>query len=112
RRAVDFLLQVQDAETGHFGWTSAYSHGIATYALAECHAMTKDEALRRPLERAVRQIVRNQVEGNDPRNAGGWGYYNPEGPHYDRWSRVSVTSWQVMALESARLGGIEVADEV
>ncbi|MFG0317002.1 MAG: hypothetical protein ACF8XB_07015 [Planctomycetota bacterium JB042] len=112
RRAVDFLLQVQDEETGHFGWTSAYSHGIATYALAECHAITKDEALRRPLERAVAEIVRNQVEGRDPRNAGGWGYYNPDGPHYDRWSRVSVTSWQVMALESARLGGIEVDDEV
>lgn len=112
RRSIDFLLQVQDDETGHFGWTSAYSHGIATYALAECYALTKDEALRRPLERAVAEIVRNQVEGRDPRNAGGWGYYNPEGPHYDRWSRVSVTSWQVMALESARLGGIAVKDEV
>src|SRR5262249_13935515 len=28
----------------------------------------------------------------------------------DRWSRTSITAWQVMALESARLSGIEVPD--
>ncbi len=108
-KAVAFIEGVQ-TESGHFGWTSAYSHGIGTYALAECYALTKDESIRPTLERAVKHILDNQAKGNDPRNSGGWGYFNPEGPHYDRWSRVSVSAWQVMALESARLSGIEVPD--
>jgi WD40-like Beta Propeller Repeat len=108
-RAVKFLADVQ-VENGHFGWTSAYSHGIATYALAECYALTKDEALRPIIERAVQHILANQSKSRDPRNAGGWGYFNPDGAHFDKWSRVSITAWQVMALESARLGGITVPD--
>ncbi len=111
RRAVDFLLQVQDDESGHFGWTSAYSHGIATYALAECYAITEDETLRRPIDRAVAHILANQNTRRDPRLYGGWGYFNPEGPHYDQWARVSVSAWQIMALESARLAGVPVPDE-
>lgn len=108
-RAVRFLKDVQ-TESGHFGWTSAYSHGIATYALAECYALTKDESLRPTIERGVKHILDNQSSSRDPRNGGGWGYFNPDGAHFDRWSRVSVTSWQVMALESARLSGIDVPD--
>lgn len=108
-RAVKFLTDVQ-TESGHFGWTSAYSHGIATYALAECFALTKDESMRPAIERGVRHILDHQSKSRDPRNGGGWGYFNPDGPHFDKWSRVSITSWQVMALESARLSGIDVPD--
>lgn len=108
-RAVKFLLDVQ-TDSGHFGWTSAYSHGIATYALAECFALSKDDSLRPSIERGVRHILEQQSKARDPRNGGGWGYFNPDGPHFDKWSRVSVTSWQVMALESARLSGIDVPD--
>ena len=111
-KAVRFLLDVQDEQTGHFGWTSAYSHGIATYALAECYAITKDKRLLAPLEKAVAEIVRRQHRSRNRNNAGGWGYFNPDGNHFDSYARVSVSSWQIMALESARLGGIPVADEV
>ncbi|MBI4878732.1 MAG: PD40 domain-containing protein [Planctomycetes bacterium] len=111
-KALRFLREVQDEESGHFGWTSSYSHGIATYALAECYAMTRDEALRAPLERAVAEILKNQSQSRDARLGGGWGYYNPEGQHFDRWSRVSISAWQIMALESARLGGLAVEDVV
>lgn len=109
-RAVQFLLDVQDADSGHFGWTSAYSHGIATYALAECYALTRMDSLKQPLERAVAHILANQSKSRDPKRGGGWGYYNPQGAHFDNWARVSISSWQVMALESARLSGIEVPD--
>ncbi len=112
RRAVNLLLEVQDPDSGHFGYTTAYSHGVATYALAECFALTRDERLRAPLEAAVACIVGHQSRSRDRRNAGGWGYYYPDDRTYDPWSRVSVTTWQVMALESARLGGLEVDDEV
>jgi WD40-like Beta Propeller Repeat len=110
RAAIDFLLAHQKLDTGHFGEGCSYSHGIATYALAECYALTRDEKLRRPLERAVAQILRNQYEGGDERVAGGWSYYYHDGAVFDRWPRASITSWQVMALESARLGGIAVPD--
>jgi hypothetical protein len=113
RRAIDFLLSVQDQKTGHFGKTSSYSHGIATYAMAEAFAMTRDVRLRDPLVYAVAWILYNQyIEVEDPRWAGGWGYYYPDDrPVPDRWPRASVTSWQVMALKSARIGGLDIPEK-
>ncbi|MBK7877454.1 MAG: hypothetical protein IPJ77_17240 [Planctomycetes bacterium] len=109
-RALAWLASVQDAESGHFGAGDAYSHGIATYALAECLAMTRDDELRPILERAVRRILAAQDTHRDPRLFGGWSYYFADGHAYDRWPRTSITAWQVMALESARLSGLEVPD--
>ena len=43
-RAIEWLLSVQDERTGHFGNCDSYGHGIATYALAECFALTQDPA--------------------------------------------------------------------
>jgi hypothetical protein len=112
RRAIKFLLESQEPESGHFGISSAYSHGISTYALAECYALTSDRSLRRPLQRAVAWIVAQQNTTRNPRNRGGWGYYSPRLEPEDNYARASVTAWQVMALESARLSGLDVADEV
>jgi len=109
-RAVDYLLSEQDERSGHFGYTASYSHAITTYALAECYALTQAEELRRPLERAIAQILRKQDTRRGARG-GGWGYYYPDERGSDGWPRVSVSSWQVMALESARLGGLEVPSE-
>jgi hypothetical protein len=109
-RALRFLLSVQDAQTGHFGDGLSYSHGIATYALAECFALTGDARLRAPLESAVARILAAQV-GRGPQDVrGGWGYFDADGPAHDPWPRASITAWQVMALESARLGGLTVPD--
>ena len=111
-QGLRYLLGKQDRGTGHFGDCSAYGHAIATYAIAECYALTQDEDLREPIERAVAQILRNQhTRRDDPRFYGGWNYYYPDNEQYDSWPRVSVTSWQVMALESARLGGLRVPQE-
>ncbi len=111
-QALRYLMGKQDQETGHFGDCAAYGHAIATYALAECFALTHDEELRRPIEKAVGQILRHQnLHRDDPRFFGGWNYYYPDDEQYDSWPRVSVTAWQVMALESARLGGLRVPQE-
>ncbi len=111
-RGLAALLAEQDRETGHFGRTSSYSHGITTYALAECLAMTGDERLREPLERAVAWIVRNQERGRDPRSRGGWGYFSPVLRAEDDYARTSVSAWMIMALESARISEVEVPDAV
>lgn len=109
-RALRFLVSVQDSASGHFGDGLSYSHGIATYALAECFALTGDERLRGPLEAAVARILAAQVARGPQRVRGGWGYFDPSGPAHDAWPRASITAWQVMALESARLGGLAVPD--
>jgi hypothetical protein len=110
-RAIAFLLALQDPDSGHFGDSEAYSHGIATYALAECYALTGESELRRPLERAVAHILAKQNHARDPRLAGGWSYYYRDDRVYDRWPRTSITVWQVMALESARLAGLSVPEQ-
>lgn len=109
-RGLAFLLAQQDARTGHFGRTSSYSHGITTYALAECYALTNDEALREPLERAVAWILANQDDSRDTRSRGGWGYFSSVLRPEDGYARTSVTSWMIMALESAKIGGIAVPE--
>ncbi len=109
-RAVDALLALQDEESAHFGRSDAYSHGIATYALAEDLAMTGDARVRAALERAVGHILAEQNTQSDPRLSGGWSYYFPDGHVFDRWPRTAISAWQVMALESARLSGIRVPD--
>jgi hypothetical protein len=111
-KALAALLRQQDARTGAFGASSCYGHGIATYALAECHALTRDPALRAPLEAALRWIVQNQGPRRDLKNRGGWGYFSPGLTREDDYARVSVTAWMVMALESARLSGVAVPDPV
>ena len=113
QRAVDFLASSQERGSGHFGDSSAYGHGIATYALAECYALTREPLLEPVLRRAVRHILAYQSDVRDRRHHGGWGYYDADGEGYrgDRWPRVSVSAWQVMALESARLGGFDVPRE-
>jgi hypothetical protein len=109
-RAIDVLLAQQDPQNGSFGPSSAYGHGIATYALAECYALTKDDRLRPPLVAAVAWILQNQGPRRDKRNVGGWGYFSPQLPREDDYARTSVSAWMVMALESAKLSGIAVPE--
>jgi hypothetical protein len=110
RRAVAALLSTQRA-SAHFGMSSSYGHGITTYALAECYALTGDPALREPLTTAVRWILTNQDRSRDRRNRGGWGYFSSTLEPEDSFSRSSTTSWQVMALESAKLSGLEIPSD-
>ncbi len=112
QRAVAHLLALQDPDTGALGPSSCYGHGIATYALAECYGLTKRPELRQPLERALTWILDNQGPRRDRRNRGGWGYFSPGLQAEDDYARVSVSSWMIMALESARLSGIELPEKV
>ncbi len=111
-RLITWLQSRQDSDSGHFGDSEGYSHGIATYALAECYAMTHDDALVPTLEKALDHLLAMQQVGtNDPRKEGGWTYYYHDGPGFDEFPRASISAWQVMALESAKVGGFEVPAE-
>jgi hypothetical protein len=76
-----------------------YAHGIASIVLCDAFALTGDEALRGPAERAVSFIVAAQ---NDK---GGWRYM----PRQD--ADLSVVGWQLMALQSARMARLNVPSE-
>jgi len=74
-----------------------YSHGLATIALCEAFAMTKDRQLGAPAQAALNFIATAQ----DPQG-GGW-RYSPGMP-----GDTSVFGWQLMALKSGHLGYLRV----
>ena len=114
--AISHLLSVQDDESGAFGASSCYGHGIASYAIAECYGLTKEQEygqeLRAPLVDALNWILANQGPRRDQINRGGWGYFSPGLRAEDSYARVSVSSWMIMALESAQLSGIQIPEGV
>jgi len=77
-----------------------YSHGLVAIALCEAYAMSGDQSLLESATGAIRFIEWAQ----DPRG-GGW-RYDPRSP-----GDTSVAGWQVMALKSAKMGGIETDEK-
>ncbi|REK15837.1 MAG: hypothetical protein DWQ37_08450 [Planctomycetota bacterium] len=108
QRALDFLIenqrasgdlyQPEDEESNRSAWL--YSHGIATIALCEAYGMTGDDALAEPAQRAIDFIVLAQ-----DRARGAWRYTPGSG------SDTSVSGWQLMALKSGELAGLQVPNE-
>lgn len=101
-RGVAFLLNIQ-ASNGNLGGEAArfafmYCHGMAALALSEVYAMTGDDRLLEPVRRAIDYTLAAQ----NP-TGGGWRYGvgDPVGD-------TSQLGWQLMALKSAELAGIEV----
>ena len=100
------LLKMQNSDGNFFqeGGRSNdwfYAHGQATIAVCELYGMTKDPQLRKPAELAVKYCIESQ----DPL-LGGWKYL-PRST-----SDLSVTGWIVMALQSARMAGVDVPSPV
>jgi hypothetical protein len=73
-----------------------YNHPIATLALCEAYAATKDPDLKGPAQKAVDFILVAQNPGL------GW-KYEPQDGRND----TSVTGWMVLALNAARSAGLE-----
>ncbi|MDO4629993.1 MAG: hypothetical protein Q4C70_12495, partial [Planctomycetia bacterium] len=80
---------------------SFYTHAQATIALCELYGMTKVERYRVPAQKAVKFLLDTQ------HNDGAWRYTLQK----DEMSDMSVTGWVLMALQSARMAGIEVPQE-
>ncbi len=77
-----------------------YAQGIATIALCEAYAMTQDPELREPAQLAINYICYAQ------HSAGGW-RYEPGIP-----GDTTVFGWQMMALKSAAMAGLDVPSTV
>lgn len=96
-RALAYLKAKQDKRTGNFGG-GMYGHGLAAIALCEAYGLTQDVGLRRCAQMAINYIVASQHDG------GGWRYAPGQA------GDLSVTGWQVMALKSAQLAGLDVPE--
>ena len=94
--ALKFLISKQDAK-GDLGG-GMYSHGIATIGLCEAYGMTQDQKLRIAAQNAIRFIVSAQNT-----REGSWRYV-PKSADGD----ISVVGWQVMALRSGQMAGLDV----
>ncbi len=101
KRAMNFLLNQQNQETGYIG-QSMYNHGFATLALAEAYGLTNDLRLGPALEKATKLIVSSQK--SNPK--GGW-RYSPDSRDADS----TISGAQLVALFAARNAGIKVPEE-
>jgi hypothetical protein len=110
-QALHWLVEQQGKNSqgldGYLGGNAAeiagmYSHAIATFAIAEAYAMTKDqtksEFLLEPLQKAVGFTLQCQLDD------GGWRYKSEQSGGGD----MSIFGWQLMALKSAQAAGLEI----
>jgi hypothetical protein len=93
-RALKYLMSRQNRQGDYGG--GMYAHGLATIAICEAYGMTADPALGKSAQRAINFIVAAQSDN------GGWRYQPREG------GDTSVVGWQVMALKSAQMAGLDV----
>lgn len=104
QRGLEWLLSMQGAD-GNLGgdalvFERMYCHAMATCALSEAYAMSGDSRLEAPVRQAIGFCIKAQ-----DKNGGGW-RYQPGDP-----GDTSQLGWQVMALKSAELAGIEMPSE-
>jgi len=99
---LNFLIRSQKSNGDLSGdaemYAAMYCHGMAAFALAEAYGMTGDPKLRPAVERAIGYTLAAQHS-----TQGGW-RYRPG----DAMGDTSQLGWQLMALKSAQLAGIEV----
>ena len=106
-KALQFLVSHVDNEGLVFG-RNMYAQGVVLLALSEGYAMTQSPALKEPLDRVVRAVIKSQgVPKKEGKFAGGW-RYTPVSDDSD----TSVSGWLIMGLKSARNAGIEIPQTV
>ena len=104
QRGLEWLLSIQGADGNLAGdatvFERMYCHAMATCAISEAYAMSGDDRLAAPVRQAIGFCLNSQ-----DKNGGGWRYQ--QGDPGD----TSQLGWQVMALKSAELAGIEIPTE-
>jgi hypothetical protein len=101
-RGTEWLIQHQTADGNLAKGSSSmmYGHGLATIALSEAYGLTADKEVGRAAQKAISFIVAAQNKAD-----GGW-RYNPGDP-----GDTSVLGWQLTALKSARIAGLDVGPD-
>lgn len=99
-RGIYYLLSRMESTPrgGDLSEGTMYGHGIATLVLCEALGMTGDDLLRKPCRDAVRFI-----ETAQDLHGGGWRYLPGQA------GDITVTAWQLAALRSAAVAGVETS---
>ncbi|MFH1422495.1 MAG: hypothetical protein ABIH42_07275 [Planctomycetota bacterium] len=101
RKGLDWLQKQQESDGCFSGGRQAeswiYNHALATMAICEAYAVSRDPRLKDPAQRAVDYIRNAQNPGL------GW-KYDPKSGLND----TSVTGWMVLALKAASTANLNV----
>jgi hypothetical protein len=108
-KGLSFLIQSMRVQQNYGAWyrgdghsqglDDMYAHGIASIAMCEAFGMTRDERL---LEAA--QLSINYMTYSQNPNTGGW-HYSPF-PIGGLPGDTSIVGWQMMAIKSAAMSGL------
>jgi hypothetical protein len=102
-RGLDFLRRTQKTNGNLSGdaelFAQTYCHSMASFAVGEAFALTKDERL----EPIVRAAANYSLALQHPTD-GGWRYRPGD------TGDTSQLGWQVMSLKSAQLAGLDIPD--
>ncbi len=96
QKAMQYLANRMASQNGAI-LEREYSHGIATYALAEAYGMTKIPFLKGAMENGLKILIDGQQFG------GGWDYGYAKSKRWD----LSVAGWQMQALKAGFIAGAE-----
>ncbi len=101
-KGLKWLLSAQgtDGDLRGRGIGRMYAHAQATIVLCEAYAITHDATLLQAAQSGVDFILKAQ----NP--VGGWRYTPGENP-----GDTSVVGWQLMALRSGKMAGLNVPDQ-
>ncbi|WP_254510964.1 hypothetical protein [Anatilimnocola floriformis] len=92
--------QKQNGDLSAGSSSQMYTHGLATIALCEAYGMSQDSRIGLAAQAAIRFIQTGQ------NREGSWRY-----SHGSDDSDTSVHGWQVMALKSGQMAGLEVSEQ-
>ena len=104
-RGLQFLLLTQRPDgdlRGEARGVGMYCHAMASLALCEAYALTRDPRLRDPVTRAVGYLARARaIDGRSWR-------YEPRAKGGD----TSLLGWAIMVFKSAKVSGIDVPADI
>jgi hypothetical protein len=96
---LKWLINHQGRDGNLLAGSNMYAHGLAAITLCEAYGLTKDSYVGAAAQAAIRFIE----ESPNPAT-GGWHY----SPKPETVGDTSIVGWQVMALKSAQMAGLEV----
>ncbi len=103
RNGLKYLVDVQQAD-GNFGdeavFQYTYDHIIATLAMVEAYALTRDNLFRKPAAKGLEYMY--TIRNKD----GAWRYSKHSPEMITRPNDMSVTGWAIMVMTSAKDCGL------
>ena len=103
RAGINWLMQKQkpNGDLSAGSGSTMYTHGLATIAMCEAYALSKDSRVGQSAQAAI-----NFIQASQDKNGGGWRYSPGEA------GDTSVVGWQVMALKSGQMAKLNVNPQV